>query len=357
MSGGFSGDETVSARLPLALALLVVAGLSALALVMVVWEGEPGEDRRPGQPTVPVQEPTPERAATTPAEVEPLVIRHRATLTPRGVFFGDTVDARIDVFLDRNRVDPGSVRVAAQFSPWETVGQPERLRRDAGSSTHLQTTYRLRCLSSPCVPTGQASPLDFDPARVTYAVAGESGETARKSLRVNWPVLTVYSRFAAAAFEGQEDSSTPWRADALTLPAVTYRVPPALLIGLLVLGGGLCATGGVALLYLARPRRAPAPPPEPEAPPPPVLSPLEQALVLLEDAVRADGAEDRRRALELVAEVLGEHGDPDLARSARVLAWSEQEPVVEETTGLAQRVRSKLELEQSDDQKDGDRVV
>ena len=66
---GPPGDEIVRSSRP-CLVLVVVVGLSALAVV-VAWEGKRGEDRRPGQPTVPVQEP----AATAPAEVELPVIR------------------------------------------------------------------------------------------------------------------------------------------------------------------------------------------------------------------------------------------------------------------------------------------
>ena len=73
-----------------------------------------------------------------------------------------------------------------------------------------------------------------------------------------------------------------------------------------------------------------------------MLTPLEQALELLEDAGRADGTEERRRALELVAEVLDlEH--PELARAARTLAWSEDDPEVEQTSGLAVRVRATID--------------
>ena len=42
-----------------------------------------------------------------------------------------------------------------------------------------------------------------------------------------------------------------------------------------------------------------------------MLTPLERALELLEDAARANGAADHRRSLELVAEVLGERGEED----------------------------------------------
>jgi hypothetical protein len=173
---------------------------------------------------------------------------------------------------------------------------------------------------------------------------------------VPWPILTVYSRFASANFEGgtATSSSTPWRAELLTMPEVSYRAPPSLL-AIAALGlGALFAVGGVALVVLAWPRREHAPPPEPEPEPLPVLTPLEQALELLEDASRDDGVEDRRRSLELVAEVLADHeGARDIVRTAKVLAWSEDAPEVEDTSGLAARVRSKL-VEEAALQRNGD---
>ena len=110
----------------------------------------------------------------------------------------------------------------------------------------------------------------------------------------------------------------------------------------------LLTIGGAALAFVAIPRRQPAPEPEPEPEPEPLplLTPLEQALELLEDASRADGAEDRRRALELVAEVL-DLGHPDLARAARTLAWSEDDPLVEQTSGLATRVRTHIDISEN----------
>ena len=76
------------------------------------------------------------------------------------------------------------------------------------------------------------------------------------------------------------------------------------------------------------------------------LTPLEQALELLEDAARANGAADQRRSLELVAEVLAQRGDADgLAPAARELAWSPTPPPPEATKGLAVRVRATLDAE------------
>jgi hypothetical protein len=280
---------------------------------------------------------------------EDRLVEGSAALSPRIVLFGDTVRARVDLVFSRDDVDPDSVRISTSFPPWEVVGEPQRRRRDAGEMTHLRTTYVIRCLTGPCVPSGQVAPLEFSPARVSFA--GPGGEQAtRGSTRVVWPVLTVYSRFASASADRQS-STSPWRADVVTMPAVSYRVAPGLLLVLALAGGALLTLGGLALVYVAWPRREPAPPPEPEPEPLPLLTPLEQALELLEDSAREDGTADRRRALELVAEVLAERGDSDdLVRSARVLAWSEDDPAVEETSGLAAQVRPLVEEDRASEE-------
>jgi hypothetical protein len=235
------------------------------------------------------------------------------------------------------------------------LGEPERSRRDVGTTTYLRTTWTLRCLTGPCVPSGQTAPLEFDPARVTFVIPEETDR--RQVMPTPWPVLTVYSRFASAAFE-RDNSATLWRADLLTMPAVTHRLAPGLLVTILVGVSALFALGGIVLVVLAWPRRAPEPVPEPVVELPPRLTPLQQALALLEDVDRSDGAAERRRSLELVAEALAEWGDPDLARTARVLAWSAHDPVAEETSDLASRVRTTLEHElESDAQLGNGRVV
>ncbi len=330
------------------LAFAAVAVVSALVVIVIAWPdgGAQRASRAGGLPAAPEVDPQGPSARGEPSSSSERApaITARSSISPRILLFGDTVRAQVDFVLDGERVDPDSVRLAAAFSPWTIVGEPERVQRDGGSLTHLTITYVLRCLTSPCVPPGQTAQIEFDSARASYAAPG-AGET-RKSLRVDLPVITVYSRFSAASFTGRAELASPWRADVLTMPAVSYRSDPVLVLALLIGGALLLATAGAVLVYAAWPRRAPAPPPVPEAPPPPPLSPLQQALRLLEDGARADGAQDRRRALELVAEVLDESGgDRDLARSARILAWSEDAPEVDETTDLATLVRSALELE------------
>jgi hypothetical protein len=272
--------------------------------------------------------------AARAAEPAP-AIEARGVLTPRIALFGDTITARIEVTLDRNRVDPDAVRVSADFSPWVAIEEPEETRRDGETTTYLQTTFVLRCATDPCVPRTQTAQLEFDPARVTHPGGAP--------IEVRWPVLVVHSRIVSADFQRRDANATPWQADVMSLPAVSYRVSPRLALALLLAGGVLLALGGIVLAYTALPRRAPAPP-EPEEPPPPALTPLEQALALLEDPARANGSADQRRALELVAEELDAR-DAHLAQQARTLAWSQEAPAVRETSGLAARARAALEEE------------
>jgi hypothetical protein len=70
-----------------------------------------------------------------------------------------------------------------------------------------------------------------------------------------------------------------------------------------------------------------------------VASVLEQALELLESEVSADGVEERRRALELVADEVEHLGDEELALSAREMAWSPVDPDAARTQALAADLR------------------
>ncbi len=281
------------------------------------------------------------------AAVDLADIEAAATLEPAVALFGDTVLAHVDVLLDKTLVDPESVRVAANFVPFEIVGPPRRLRRDAGDSAYLRRTFVLRCLTGTCVPSGESARYEFPHVRVAFAATTEAEDTS--SISVPLPSVRIYSRFTALG-AGTDRGSAPWEADVLSLPAVSYRIAPGALIAVLVSIAALAALAGVILGYLASPSRVVEleAEPEPELPPAPPLSPLEQALLLLEQSIRVDGAADQRRALELVAEELelADWGDRDLARTARALAWSEGLPPIEQTTLLATRVRTALPREE-----------
>ena len=190
------------------------------------------------------------------------------------------------------------------------------------------------------MPPRDTAPLDFDPVVVKY---GDNGR-----LDVPWPRLVVHSRIpdrgepvSAAGGADRGAPQLPWTADLLSLPSVSYRISPGILFPLLLaLGVVLVVLGGV-LVYRAWPERKEAPEPVVELPPEPALPPLVQALALLEQPPAENGTADRRRALELVADAL-EGPDVKLARAARRLAWSEDTPPVETTSGLASQARSVL---------------
>jgi len=265
-------------------------------------------------------------------------LRARAALSDRIVVFGDTVRAQVEITFDRRQIEPAAIRVRATFGAWRRVGPPRVTRADAGSSSLLRIVYVLRCLKQACVPERDTLPFEFDPARVDFVNRGGG----RGALRLEWPRLIVHSRFQP----GDLANAAPWRLDGTTVPEPSYRASPGLLLTLLLGGSVLLLGAGGALAYAGWPRRHVEPEPEPEPEPELLLTPLEQALELLEDAARANGAADQRRSLELVAEVLGERGEEDgLAQAARELAWSPTAPPPAATKRLAARVRATLEEE------------
>jgi hypothetical protein len=274
--------------------------------------------------------------------VGPRGIQTRLVLDPRVVLFGDTVAARIEVVLDRARIDPASLRVAADFEPWTPVGRPTRVVRDDGETHYAATQYVLRCLTAPCAPGRQFAPREYGPAQVTYTTRAGVTETDE----VRWPVLLVNSRIVSDDFTRGDELSRPWRADLLSLPEPSYRLSPSLVLGVLLAGAGLFALAGLALLYAALPRRRVADP-EPLRALEPDLTPLERALALLENGLPSDRADERRQALERLAKELAAH-DAGLADQASTLAWAPTPPPVDEARMVAARVRTLLE-ERSED--------
>lgn len=306
-----------------AFAVITAAGLIALTVAFFAWDvlNDGTSGRRPA-------------------------IEARTDVSPRSAFFGDTVAAWVDVTLDRTRVDPDSVRVETDFAPWKPVAKPERVRRDDGTTTSLRFSYVLRCLGMRCVTADEDLVIldkaiqTFGQARVTYAPADGAVQGVAESIRAPWPRLLVGARFSARDAQAVGSSLTGWRADLDTMPTVTYSMAPGLLSALLLVGGVLLASAGGALAYKIRRRRPPAQP-EP-VPAGPTLTPLERALALLELSRRVDGAADQRRALELVAAALAQHGNAKLALLSRTLAWSRPTPAVEQTNGMAVQARSAL---------------
>ena len=230
---------------------------------------------------------------------------------PRTALFADTITARLLVAVDRRRLDPDDVPVQTVFAPFETVGEVKRERRDIGHETQLAYTYTLRCDDFLCLPRGGRLPFRFPPARVG-------------PLRVQWPGIEVATRINESEF-----NAFRYRAVLTPLPEPTYRIAPAT-IAALTFGGAAVLLGVAGLIGFRAARRAWA-----KRPPELDLPPVERAIAMVRWT--RDG-EDRRRALELLAEALDDEARGDFARAARKLAWSDEPPAAAEAEELMRRV-------------------
>jgi hypothetical protein len=279
-----------------------------------------------------------------------------ASLVPRVHLFGDTVQARVRVVLDRRRLDPGLVRLETNFAPYVPVRRMRMERRDDGDLTELRYAIDLRCLRSRCLPDqgGERRAFFFQRVGVVYRrpapVGSEEGFIGLPLPRVE--VVSHLSPKAIAAVRAadplgdlslgltERDVVALWRANPLALPAVSYGVSPGALAAiLLALSLGLLAGSG-ALAWTRVRSPAPVAPAEPE---PVVLPPLGRALGALDAALANGHVADQRRALDLLAHELTTSGEEDLADDARELAWAEGAPPREQARTLVARVRRTLE--------------
>jgi hypothetical protein len=234
-----------------------------------------------------------------------------AELMPRTALFGDTVTARLVVAVDRRQIAVDRLDVRTAFRPFETIGDVERERRDIGGETQLTYTYTLRCDDFLCLPRGGRLPFRFAPARVG-------------PLRVRWPSLEVGTRVNES-----ELNAFRYRAVLTPLPQPTYRIAPAALAAI-TFGAAAILLAVASFIGLRAARRLWA-----RRPPELDLPPVERALAILRWT--QDG-EDRRRALELVAEALDDERRRELARAARKLAWSDDAPTREDAAELTRNI-------------------
>jgi hypothetical protein len=270
-------------------------------------------------------------------------VRLGALLTPRTPLFGDTVTAQVEFAGDARRIVPGSVRVQGDFAPFRKIAKPVLVRKVAGDAEYVVWTARLRCLDRRCVPGKADTRVTFPRARVTYALrAGARGKpNVERSLSVRWPALVVYSRIDPIEVQASDPrDEPPWRADLASLLDVTYRTPPT---ATAAAAFGLSALLGLGALLLAAPlrrrREEPAPLDDELRPAPASQTPLELALSRLENPSEEADAEPTRRALELVARELYEHGQTELPVGAQRLAWSAEAPGGDESREVAESAR------------------
>lgn len=237
----------------------------------------------------------------------------RGVIEPRVHAFGDPTTAYVTVLADPSQIVVNSVRVEADFDPYEVTGTVETDRADSSSVARLRFRYPLTCLTEACTPSEATPVVDLAPARVVFRVRSRATPTIRE---FDWPPITLVSRVGA-----EELAQGRWRADPATLPEPDYRLSAgALATGLLVASLALVlAAAGIAILLLRR-RAVPAGEVVDARPP------LERAVELALLVSRNGDPAERRKALERVARELIGVGRGDLATRLRTLAWSPDPP-------------------------------
>jgi hypothetical protein len=293
-------------RHPTAAAMLGIGGLALIAAV-VVWRA--GWFRP--QPSLPDSS----RMAVT------------ATITPRSHYFGDIVNARLELLFRSDRVLPSSVHVTAPFTPLSVVSH-SLAREDAGTMTRLTYGFRVWCVTLPCLAQFERK-IAPPRAVVTYTPVGRGP----KVVFVKWPRLTLASR----RLIDPQRSRPLLEATVRPLPATTYGIRPGLLAALAAAGSLLLLLVAIVLLVPAIPRslgvRRPSWLRRRVRP----LTPLQQALERVRVA-SANGGGDERRALEQLAVELAGTGEDALARDARRLAWSPGRPSADGVDDLSSGV-------------------
>jgi hypothetical protein len=278
------------------------------------------------------------------------------SLSPDVHLFAEPVVARVRVIVDSTQFDPDRLRVRTDFAPYGLVGTRDRSRRTIGDVVELGYTATLRCLDADCLAPRYQTILGeqeggrperytyrFPPAAITYERPDGRKELL---LRRPFPALEVVSRVNTAQLQavdplaevglGDPSSASAYTAT-LDPPAPTYRLPPRVLAAFALAGAVLFLLFptwlvGRALVVRWRAARRPR---EPSA--------VDRALLLVEwSSRREDGDDDRRRALEALADVLEERGTEPLADAARTAAWDEEVPDRERARELAGKARSAL---------------
>ena len=235
-----------------------------------------------------------------------------ASLQPSRALVADRIAAVATVVVDRAAVDPAAVRAVAAFGALDVLSGPVVERSGRGGQTVLRFRWELACLSQECVPSATVRRLALPPLRLT--ATRRNGRILASVTR--WPALSIAGRVSA----GEAAAAIPPFRLETELSPPSYRVAPGTLrVALAAVAAAITA----ALLLLAarelvsrRTRR--------EEERLALATPLERALRLAREA-ELRGPADRRKALSLLARVLGGAGS-SVGGPASELAWAPPEP-------------------------------
>ena len=258
-------------------------------------------------------------STNVPAIAPPATIAVHAQFDPATPEFGDRIDAKIVIALNTRTVRAPTLRYSYGLAPLTQLGRSQTSRFVSGDLELVTVVTPVTCVTAPCVAHKGVTTLTFPAVRAT--VARTSG--ARQSVSTRWPALPIRSRVLASDLAS---SSPKFQGSALP-PAPSYSVGPSTLATWLDVLAALCAIGAVGLaawqaivIIRRRPARR--------------VDELERALRLTREA-ESQPVPHRRRALELLARLLGRDG---LSSTASDLAWSEHTPEPDELEALVSEI-------------------
>jgi hypothetical protein len=263
------------------------------------------------------------RDASAPTVGPPKPLSVRATITPPLAGFGDRLLARVAVLVDPRTVDARRVHLNLNLAPLTPLARLHARR----SADAIVVELPVSCLAVACTSSSGAQTLVLPAVQVEAPRRGGGTITAE----ARWPLLEVRGRVLSSEVDVRR--APHFRAN-LSLPAVRYRTSPAMLAGLLDALAVLLALGGVALAAreavarLRRPRLV-------------QTDELARALALARES-GSRPAPDRRRALGLVARLLGDREEP-LSTPVSELAWSKAQPSRDKVAELVEQVSREVE--------------
>jgi len=248
------------------------------------------------------------------------------TSLPSTVAFGVPLTARVVVLLQRDAVEPDRLHVIAPLEPLTQLKATRVSRSSRGDTDVVTYDVTAACLDQRCVAPDGARQLRLPVVRAEVPL--RTGSLVSATGR--WPRLTVRGRVHASDLAR---SPLPFRSD-LGAPRITYRVAPSRLTAALVaiaLGLALIALTLAAIRVARIVRRRGFV----------ELGDLERALALARSS-ESRSPEDRRRALGLLARVLGARGQ-GLAPATSTLAWSAPLPSPGSVSSLVEQVEHEVE--------------
>ncbi len=249
----------------------------------------------------------------------------RTSVSSRSIYFADALTVRVTVIVDRRVIRAASVHPRAAFGDWDRLA-PTRETSIVSGPYQIQTwLFEVACLQTTCLPHAGTLRVEFPEVVVSATTVDGASRTVRRA----WPSVSIAQRFGAST----KGASPVFDLDQ-DLPKLTFRVDPTRLAYALDAAAalfGILAFFVVARMLLSRrPARGGNTPA------------LARALMLVRQSV-VRPADDRRRAVGLLARVLDRDRATSLSATASDLAWSAGEPSPERLEGLVEMVETERE--------------